>query len=177
MTTRTSTSGPGASAGAISTRPSSLHAGPGNVWVARTFTGATLLRSPYDNGGRAVCGLEREDAPGCPAPHPARALARDARGRARRRGGRRPHGRRPEPRRGRGHARRPRAPPASLRPAHASRARRGLDVKVAVLSGGVGGARFVQGVVATGEDVSVIGNVGDDVEVLGLHVSPDLDSL
>jgi LPPG:FO 2-phospho-L-lactate transferase len=50
-------------------------------------------------------------------------------------------------------------------------------VKVAVLSGGVGGARFVQGVVATGEDVSVIGNVGDDVEVLGLHVSPDLDSI
>ena len=50
-------------------------------------------------------------------------------------------------------------------------------MKVAVLSGGVGGARFVQGVVATGEDVSVIGNVGDDVEVLGLHVSPDLDSI
>src|SRR5206468_12643267 len=26
-------------------------------------------------------------------------------------------------------------------------------------------------------DVTVIGNVGDDVEVLGLHVSPDLDSV
>jgi LPPG:FO 2-phospho-L-lactate transferase len=52
-------------------------------------------------------------------------------------------------------------------------------VKVAVLSGGVGGARFVRGLVdAVGpEDVTVIGNVGDDVEVLGLRVSPDLDSL
>jgi LPPG:FO 2-phospho-L-lactate transferase len=52
-------------------------------------------------------------------------------------------------------------------------------VKVAVLSGGVGGARFVQGLVDAIEpgDVTVIGNVGDDVEVLGLHVSPDLDSI
>jgi len=52
-------------------------------------------------------------------------------------------------------------------------------VKVVVLSGGVGGARFVQGLVAAVEpsEVTVIGNVGDDVEVLGLHVSPDLDSI
>lgn len=52
-------------------------------------------------------------------------------------------------------------------------------MRVAVLSGGVGGARFVRGVVqalAPG-DVTVVGNVGDDVEVLGLHVSPDLDSI
>jgi LPPG:FO 2-phospho-L-lactate transferase len=52
-------------------------------------------------------------------------------------------------------------------------------VKVAVLSGGVGGARFVQGLVESIEpgDVTVVGNVGDDVEVLGLHISPDLDSI
>jgi LPPG:FO 2-phospho-L-lactate transferase len=52
-------------------------------------------------------------------------------------------------------------------------------VKVVVLSGGVGGARFTLGVVdAVGaEQVTVVGNVGDDVEVLGLHVSPDLDSI
>jgi LPPG:FO 2-phospho-L-lactate transferase len=49
-------------------------------------------------------------------------------------------------------------------------------VKVAVLSGGVGGARFLSGLVPLA-DVTVIGNVGDDVEVLGLHVSPDLDSI
>ncbi len=43
----------------------------------------------------------------------------------------------------------------------------------------MGGARFVRGVVdvARGADTTVIGNVGDDVEVLGLHVSPDLDSI
>jgi LPPG:FO 2-phospho-L-lactate transferase len=52
-------------------------------------------------------------------------------------------------------------------------------VNVAVLSGGVGGARFVRGVVdvAGAAATSVIGNVGDDVEVLDLHVSPDLDSI
>jgi LPPG:FO 2-phospho-L-lactate transferase len=52
-------------------------------------------------------------------------------------------------------------------------------VKIALLSGGVGGARFAAGVVeaAGPEAVTIIGNVGDDVEVLGLHVSPDLDSI
>jgi LPPG:FO 2-phospho-L-lactate transferase len=43
----------------------------------------------------------------------------------------------------------------------------------------VGGARFVRGLVDVlgGTAVDVVGNVGDDVEVLGLHVSPDLDSI
>lgn len=52
-------------------------------------------------------------------------------------------------------------------------------MKAVVLSGGVGGARFVQGLVdaAGAREVTVVGNVGDDVEVLGLHVSPDLDSV
>lgn len=52
-------------------------------------------------------------------------------------------------------------------------------MNVAVLSGGVGGARFVRGVVdvVAARDVTVVGNVGDDLEVLGLHVSPDLDSV
>ena len=52
-------------------------------------------------------------------------------------------------------------------------------MKVAVLSGGVGGARFLRGLVDVVDprDISIIGNVGDDLEVLGLHVSPDLDSI
>jgi LPPG:FO 2-phospho-L-lactate transferase len=52
-------------------------------------------------------------------------------------------------------------------------------MKVVVLSGGVGGARFVRGLVEAvpASDVTVVGNVGDDVEVLGLAVSPDLDSI
>ncbi len=52
-------------------------------------------------------------------------------------------------------------------------------MNVVVLSGGGGGARFARGLqdaLAPGE-LTVVGNVGDDVEVLGLHVSPDLDSL
>ena len=52
-------------------------------------------------------------------------------------------------------------------------------MNVTVLSGGVGGARFVRGLVEAvpPRDVTVIGNVGDDLEVLGLSVSPDLDSI
>jgi LPPG:FO 2-phospho-L-lactate transferase len=52
-------------------------------------------------------------------------------------------------------------------------------VKVAVLSGGVGGARFVQGLIDVTDPagVTVIGNVGDDVELYGLLVSPDIDTL
>ncbi|MGL6280315.1 MAG: 2-phospho-L-lactate transferase [Gaiella sp.] len=52
-------------------------------------------------------------------------------------------------------------------------------MRVVCLSGGVGGAKLAAGlhdVLAPGE-LTVIGNVGDDVEVLGLHVSPDLDSI
>jgi LPPG:FO 2-phospho-L-lactate transferase len=51
--------------------------------------------------------------------------------------------------------------------------------EIVVLSGGVGGARFVRGLVdlVGPHEVTVVGNVGDDTEVLGLHVSPDLDSL
>ncbi len=52
-------------------------------------------------------------------------------------------------------------------------------MKVVVLSGGGGGARFARGVHdALGADgLTVIGNVGDDVEILGLSISPDLDSI
>jgi LPPG:FO 2-phospho-L-lactate transferase len=52
-------------------------------------------------------------------------------------------------------------------------------MKIVVLSGGVGGARFLRGVVDTVDpaDVTAIVNVGDDLEVLGLAVSPDLDSV
>jgi LPPG:FO 2-phospho-L-lactate transferase len=52
-------------------------------------------------------------------------------------------------------------------------------MRVVCLSGGVGGAKLARGLqdaLAPGE-LTVIGNVGDDVEVLGLHVSPDLDSV
>jgi LPPG:FO 2-phospho-L-lactate transferase len=49
----------------------------------------------------------------------------------------------------------------------------------AVLCGGLGGSRFVDALVRATrpEDVTAIVNVGDDVEILGLHVSPDLDTV
>jgi LPPG:FO 2-phospho-L-lactate transferase len=52
-------------------------------------------------------------------------------------------------------------------------------MKAVVLSGGVGGARFLRGLVEAVDpaDVTAIVNVGDDLEVLGLSVSPDLDSV
>jgi LPPG:FO 2-phospho-L-lactate transferase len=52
-------------------------------------------------------------------------------------------------------------------------------MRIAVLAGGVGGARFVQALteVVDAREVTVIANVGDDLEVHGLHVSPDLDTL
>jgi LPPG:FO 2-phospho-L-lactate transferase len=52
-------------------------------------------------------------------------------------------------------------------------------MRVVLLSGGVGGARFARGLYAAlaPDELTIAGNVGDDLEVLGLAVSPDLDSI
>jgi LPPG:FO 2-phospho-L-lactate transferase len=52
-------------------------------------------------------------------------------------------------------------------------------VRVAVLAGGLGGSRFARALAETIDpaDVTVVGNVGDDLEIAGLHVSPDLDTI
>ena len=52
-------------------------------------------------------------------------------------------------------------------------------MSIVVLSGGVGGARFARAIAdfAGAEQVTIVGNVGDDLEVLGMRVSPDLDSI
>lgn len=51
--------------------------------------------------------------------------------------------------------------------------------KVVVLTGGVGGAKLVLGLaqVMPPEDIVAIVNTGDDFHHLGLHISPDLDTL
>ncbi len=51
--------------------------------------------------------------------------------------------------------------------------------RVAVLAGGVGAARFLDGLVRVvpPTDVTAIVNVGDDMEWSGLHISPDLDTV
>ena len=50
---------------------------------------------------------------------------------------------------------------------------------IAVLAGGVGAARFLRGLldVVPAGDVTAIVNVGDDLVLHGLHISPDLDTV
>ena len=50
---------------------------------------------------------------------------------------------------------------------------------IVALAGGVGAARFLDGLarVEPPEELFIIGNTGDDVEMYGLHVSPDLDTV
>ena len=54
-------------------------------------------------------------------------------------------------------------------------------MRIVVLTGGIGGARFLTGVRAharrIGAEVTAIVNVGDDVRMHGLQICPDLDSV
>ena len=53
------------------------------------------------------------------------------------------------------------------------------NLKVVVLAGGVGGAKMVNGLaqLVAPENLFIIANTADDFEHLGLHISPDLDTL
>jgi LPPG:FO 2-phospho-L-lactate transferase len=48
---------------------------------------------------------------------------------------------------------------------------------ITALAGGVGAARFLTGLVklVNEQDLSIIVNTGDDIELFGLHISPDID--
>lgn len=50
-------------------------------------------------------------------------------------------------------------------------------VRVVALAGGVGAAKLLRGLtrVVPAANLTIIGNVGDDFEIYGLHASPDLD--
>ena len=50
---------------------------------------------------------------------------------------------------------------------------------ITILSGGTGGAKFIQGMASLvdARDIHVIVNTGDDLHWWGLHVSPDIDSV
>jgi LPPG:FO 2-phospho-L-lactate transferase len=49
-------------------------------------------------------------------------------------------------------------------------------MRVALLAGGTGGAKLAAGMQEEiGSDLTVIANTGDDIETLGVHVSPDPD--
>ena len=52
-------------------------------------------------------------------------------------------------------------------------------MKVTLLAGGTGGTKLAHGFALMGQrvELTVIANVGDDAEIHGLHVSPDIDAL
>ncbi|MFI1167197.1 2-phospho-L-lactate transferase [Streptomyces sp. NPDC020801] len=52
-------------------------------------------------------------------------------------------------------------------------------MRIVVLAGGIGGARFLRGLkrAVPDADVTVIGNTGDDIHLFGLKVCPDLDTV
>src|ERR1700709_327844 len=60
-------------------------------------------------------------------------------------------------------------------------------MQITALAGGVGGARFLRGLLAhlaaspdpalRDADLTVIGNTGDDITLFGLRVCPDLDTV
>jgi LPPG:FO 2-phospho-L-lactate transferase len=50
-------------------------------------------------------------------------------------------------------------------------------MKIVALAGGVGAAKFLRGLtrVVNAHDVTIIGNVGDNIWIFGVYVAPDLD--
>jgi LPPG:FO 2-phospho-L-lactate transferase len=58
-------------------------------------------------------------------------------------------------------------------------------MRIVVLAGGIGGARFLRGLKQAvgpdtpeaGSEITVIGNTGDDIHLFGLKVCPDLDTV
>ncbi|MEV7509407.1 2-phospho-L-lactate transferase [Streptomyces sp. NPDC090085] len=52
-------------------------------------------------------------------------------------------------------------------------------MRIVVLAGGIGGARFLRGLRSAqpDADITVIGNTGDDIHLFGLKVCPDLDTV
>src|SRR5690349_20911639 len=52
------------------------------------------------------------------------------------------------------------------------------SIRVLALAGGVGGAKLASGFAdVLGEQLTVLVNTADDFEHLGLHISPDLDTV
>ena len=54
-----------------------------------------------------------------------------------------------------------------------------MGINYVVLAGGGGGARLVDGLaqIVPPDDLTIIGNTGDDFVHMGLHISPDMDTL
>jgi len=67
-----------------------------------------------------------------------------------------------------------------MSPCHSMRMRQsGSPARITALAGGIGGARFLRGLIAAAPhaEITVIGNTGDDIWIHGLRVCPDLDTV
>jgi LPPG:FO 2-phospho-L-lactate transferase len=55
----------------------------------------------------------------------------------------------------------------------------GAMARIVALAGGIGGSRFLRGLVRAVDPagLTVIGNTGDDLRLYGLYISPDLDTI
>src|SRR4029077_3368317 len=53
------------------------------------------------------------------------------------------------------------------------------SMRITVLAGGIGAARFLRGLLAAAPNatITVVGNTADDITLFGLRVCPDLDSV
>jgi LPPG:FO 2-phospho-L-lactate transferase len=54
-----------------------------------------------------------------------------------------------------------------------------LNMKVTALAGGIGASKFLIGLAAVmpPEDITIIANTGDDIELFGLRICPDIDTV
>lgn len=51
-------------------------------------------------------------------------------------------------------------------------------MRITILAGGIGGSKFILGAAGIADaEITVIGNTGDDLELHGLRISPDLDTI
>jgi LPPG:FO 2-phospho-L-lactate transferase len=52
-------------------------------------------------------------------------------------------------------------------------------LKITTLAGGIGAAKFLSGLIRVmpAEDITIIANTGDDIELFGLRISPDIDTV
>lgn len=74
-------------------------------------------------------------------------------------------------------AEKPRVPAGAFRASRSISEILGTLKMITALAGGVGAARFLEGLVrlVPEKELTVIVNTGDDIEFYGLHVSPDID--
>src|SRR5512143_1069141 len=54
-----------------------------------------------------------------------------------------------------------------------------MNMRITALAGGIGASRFLVGLasVMPPEDITIVANTGDDIELLGLRICPDIDTV